>query len=67
MAHQLPAEMKVPDLSVMPGPGKKECQAWGGELSHLQIDKQPKLGTVIIKVEVFNQQRQEGHFHENYG
>jgi hypothetical protein len=47
------AEMKVPDYPVMPGSGKKVQL---GDRNYLiyKFDKQPKLGTVIIKVEIFN-------------
>jgi hypothetical protein len=45
--------MKVPDYPVMPGPGKK-VQLGDGNYFIYKFDKQPKLGTVIIKVEVFN-------------
>jgi hypothetical protein len=47
------AEMKVPDYLVMPGPGKK-VQLEDGNYLIYKFDKQPKLGTVIIKVEVFD-------------
>jgi len=47
------AEMKVPDYPVMPGPGKK-VQLGDGNYLIYKFDKQPKLGTVIIKVEIFN-------------
>ena len=47
------AEMKVPDYPVMPGPGKK-VQFENGNYLIYKFDKQPKLGTVIIKVEVFD-------------
>lgn len=47
------AEMKVPDYPTMPGPGKKVQLGEGNYLIY-KFDKQPKLGTVIIKVEVFN-------------
>ena len=53
MAHQLSAEMKVPDYPVMPEPGKK-VQLGDGNYLIYKFDKQPKLGTVIIKVEIFN-------------
>ena len=47
------AEMKVPDYPVMPGPGKKVKLGDGNYLIY-KFDKQPKLGTVIMKVEIFN-------------
>ena len=47
------AEMKVPDYPVMPQPGKKVQFGEGNYLIY-KFDKQPKLGTVIIKVEIFN-------------
>jgi hypothetical protein len=47
------AEMNVPDYPVMPGPGKK-VQLEDGNYLIYKFDKQPKLGTVIIKVEIFN-------------
>ena len=47
------AEMRVSDYPVMPGPGKK-VQLGDGNYLIYKFDKQPKLGTVIIKVEIFN-------------
>ena len=47
------AEMKVSDYPVMPGPGKK-VQLGNGNYFIYKFDKQPKLGTVIIKVEIFD-------------
>ena len=48
------AEMKkVPDYPVMPEPGKK-VQLGDGNYLIYKFDKQPKLGTVIVKVEIFN-------------
>lgn len=46
-------EMKAPDYPVMPGPGKK-VQLGDGNYLIYNFDKQPKLGTLIIKVEIFN-------------
>lgn len=48
------ADMKnAPDYSAMPQPGKK-VQLGDGNYLIYKFDKQPKLGTVIIKVEIFN-------------
>jgi hypothetical protein len=47
------AEMKAPDYPVMPGPGKK-VQFGDGNYLIYKFDKQPKLGTLIIKVEIFD-------------
>ena len=50
----VPAEMKqVHDYPVMPGLGKK-VQLGGGNYFIYNFDKKPKLGTLIIKVEIFN-------------
>ncbi len=46
---------KAPDYPLMPGPGKK-VQLESGYYLTYKFDKKPKLGTVIIKVEVFNSQ-----------
>jgi hypothetical protein len=46
-------EMKAPDYPVIPGPGKKVQLGEGNYLIY-NFDKKPKLGTVIIKVEIFN-------------
>ena len=49
-----PAEMKqVHDYPVMPGLGKK-VQLGDGNYFIYNFDKKPKLGTLIIKVEIFN-------------
>jgi hypothetical protein len=47
------AEMKAPDYPVMPGLGKK-VQLGDGNYLIYNFDKQPKMGTLIIKVEIFN-------------
>jgi hypothetical protein len=47
------AEMKTPDYPVMPGLDKK-VQLGDGNYLIYKFDKQPKLGTLIIKVEIFN-------------
>jgi hypothetical protein len=47
------AEMKAPDYPAMPEPGKK-VQLGDGNYLIYKFDKQPKLGTLIIKVEIFD-------------
>ena len=47
------AEVKAPDYPVMPGLGKK-VQLGDGHYLIYNFDKQPKLGNLIIKVEIFN-------------
>jgi len=47
------AEMKAPDYPVMPGLDKK-VQLGDGNYLVYNFDKKPKLGTLIIKVEIFN-------------
>ena len=47
------AEMNVSDYPVMPEPGKK-VQLGNGNYFIYKFGKQPKLGMVIIKVEVFD-------------
>jgi hypothetical protein len=42
-----------PVFTAMPAPGKKVPIEGGGYLIY-EFDKKPKLGTVILKVEVFN-------------
>jgi len=44
---------KAPDYPLMPEPGKK-VQLGDGNYLIYKFDKQPKLGTLIIKVEIFN-------------
>jgi hypothetical protein len=48
-----PGEMKAPDYPVMPGLGKKVQMGEGNYLIY-NFDKKPKLGTVIVKVEIFD-------------
>jgi len=47
------AERKSPDYPMMPGLGKKVLLG-GGDYFIYNFDKKPKLGTLIIKVEIFN-------------
>jgi hypothetical protein len=47
------AEMNAPDYPVMPQPGKK-VQLGDGNYLIYNFDKKPKMGMVIIKVEIFN-------------
>lgn len=46
-------ETKAPDYPVMPGLDKK-VQLGDGNYLIYNFDKKPKLGTLIIKVEIFN-------------
>ncbi|HVN23235.1 MAG TPA: hypothetical protein VMT71_04650 [Syntrophorhabdales bacterium] len=48
----VPAADKAPTYPSMPGPGKKVPMEGGYYLTY-GFDKKPKLGTVIMKVEIF--------------